>query len=417
MRGRISDEYKHKLSHRQQGLAVRIIRAMNRVSDTEARSAKYRVANRLLINRETGKWMRVRLSTTATSPHKVICEGIVQGFIPSPDYTERCGVQAAEKRNSNSADSIWGYDPAFQDKEPGSCPTRPSQGSVQAATSVPNPWQQGEQQAEDKPPALPAAPTDPIDFLEQKFDEIIKYCDREKRSDGRPMDKVSNATYKYASQMVKVGIPPEAILHAYALTWPDTARQAVGIKKYNPAKFGKAKDGQHKAVPYVEALIEAQVPVLLIGPTQSGKGYLARNIADNKGLPFGSVPLSEGVNITWLFGRNMPNEFVSTEFRDTYKDGGVFLADEMDASDPNLLLSINDALTNDELSNPMKNERLVKSDEFYIIGAANTPGEGADADYVGRSRLDAATLERFRMGRVMIDYDRDIQKMLLRGEA
>jgi AAA domain (dynein-related subfamily) len=265
------------------------------------------------------------------------------------------------------------------------------------------------------PDASPSAqePISDIERLLKKFREIIEYLDK---GEG-PRDVVSNASYKNAGKMLQAGIPVEAILYAYALTWPESVRKELEIETFNVQEFGEAKKGQHKAVPYVEALVNAGVPCMLVGPTQAGKGFLSKNIAENRGLQYGSVPLSAGTSISWLFGRNMPRGFVGTDLIRCYENGGVFLLDEMDAADSNLLIGINDALSNGELSNPVVDQRIKKHENFISLAAANTWGLGADADYTGRERLDMATLERWRMGRVKVDYDRGLQEMILRSEA
>jgi hypothetical protein len=256
-------------------------------------------------------------------------------------------------------------------------------------------------------------PVSDIERLLKKFREIIEYLDK---GDG-PRDVVSNATYKNAGKMLSAGIPVEAILHSYALTWPDSVKQELEIPYFNVQEFKDGKKGQHRAVPYVEALVEAGVPCMLVGPTQAGKGFLSKNIAENRELQYGSVPLSAGTSISWLFGRNMPKGFVGTDLIRCYENGGVFLLDEMDAADSNLLIGINDALSNGELSNPVVDQRIPKHEKFIPLAAANTWGLGADADYTGRERLDMATLERWRMGRVAVEYDRGLQEMILRSEA
>lgn len=258
-----------------------------------------------------------------------------------------------------------------------------------------------------------------IDWLLRRFREIIQHLESDEISNHK--DVVSNATYLNAGRMLKVGIPREAILFAYALSWPAHMREKLEIESFDPLSFEHEdfphREGQHRVVPYVEALIRAKVPTMLIGPTQAGKGFLSRNIAENRGIQYGSVPLSAGTSISWLFGRNMPQGFVETDLIRCYEEGGVFLLDEMDAADANLLIGINDALSNDELANPVVDKRICKHEDFVPIAAANTFGLGADADYAGRERLDMATLERWRMGRVCVEYDRGLQENILRNEA
>ena len=47
-----------------------------------------------------------------------------------------------------------------------------------------------------------------------------------------------------------------------------------------------------------------------------------------------------------------------------------------------------------------------------IVCTANTYGTGPDAMYVGRSRLDAATLDRFTLSTIEVDYDVKLEKKL-----
>ena len=50
--------------------------------------------------------------------------------------------------------------------------------------------------------------------------------------------------------------------------------------------------------------------------------------------------------------------------------------------------------------------------DFVCIGAANTVGTGADRMYSGRNKLDGSTLDRFMVGKVMVDYDRNVEEQL-----
>jgi MoxR-like ATPase len=121
-----------------------------------------------------------------------------------------------------------------------------------------------------------------------------------------------------------------------------------------------------------------------------------------------------------LTGRMVPKgkagqfEFLSTEFLDCYENGGVFLFDELDAADPNVLLVINSALANGRLPIPNRHDKPValKHADFICIAAANTWGRGADRQYVGRNQLDESTLDRFRIGTVPMDYNEDLERHL-----
>lgn len=149
---------------------------------------------------------------------------------------------------------------------------------------------------------------------------------------------------------------------------------------------------------------------MLVGPAGCGKTTLANQLAEALKTQFGAVCLTAGASETWLFGRQTANGFVEGPFAKLYKEGGVFLADEMDAADANLLLSMNTALSHDEFINPMNGELMKKHKDFVFVGAANTNGKGANHIYTGRARLDAATLDRFII--LDMNYDGHLEKTL-----
>jgi MoxR-like ATPase len=99
----------------------------------------------------------------------------------------------------------------------------------------------------------------------------------------------------------------------------------------------------------------------------------------------------------------------------TYRDGGVHLFDEIDAADPNLMVLINAALANGHLSIPFEDMIVHRHADTAIIAAANTFGTGASRQYVGRNALDAATLDRFAVSTVYVDYDRALEEKLTAG--
>lgn len=154
---------------------------------------------------------------------------------------------------------------------------------------------------------------------------------------------------------------------------------------------------------------------LMVGPAGCGKTTAAAQLSESLDLQFASVCLTAGASETWLFGRQTPNGFVEGSFSKLYREGGVFLADEIDAADANLLLSINTALSHDLMFNPMSGEMIKKHDKFVFVAAANTNGKGADHKYTGRSRLDAATLDRFVV--IEINYDTKLERAILKDDV
>lgn len=166
------------------------------------------------------------------------------------------------------------------------------------------------------------------------------------------------------------------------------------------------------------ALAHAGLPMLLVGPAGSGKSTLAAQVAKalNRNFTFNSM--SAGVSESHLLGRVLPDvagnwSYQQSPFVNSFRNGGVHLFDEIDAADPNLLVILNAALANGVLSIPFaQSEPMERHAEFVCIAAANTFGRGGDRQYVGRSALDAATLDRFSVSTIFVDYDRELERRL-----
>lgn len=160
---------------------------------------------------------------------------------------------------------------------------------------------------------------------------------------------------------------------------------------------------------------------LLVGPAGCGKTTMARKAAEALGLRFGHITLSAGMSEGHLLGRLLPTgkggqfEYNLSQFVDFYENGGVYLLDELDAADANTLLVINTALANGEMAVPARtaNPVAVRHPDFVCIACANTFGNGANRQYVGREQLDAATLDRFRAAFITCDYDSNIESNLV----
>jgi len=175
----------------------------------------------------------------------------------------------------------------------------------------------------------------------------------------------------------------------------------------------------HPAFEEVLDLIADGEEVFLPGPTGCGKTHMCEQIARALGRQFGHQSLSGGVTESKFFGCSRPGpsggfEFRGTKFLDCYENGGVFLLDEMDGADENVLISLNSALANGFCSVPDRHDNPIakRHPDFVAIAAANTFGRGADRLYVGRNQLDEATLDRFRAGTVDMEYDRDLERDL-----
>lgn len=174
----------------------------------------------------------------------------------------------------------------------------------------------------------------------------------------------------------------------------------------------------HEAFEEVIELASQRVNIYLVGPAGCGKTMLASQVADALELQFASVSCSAGMSESQLAGWLLPTgeggrfEYRHSPFIDIYENGGVFLFDEIDSADPNTMTFINAAIANGHMHVPQRlgNPVVQRHADCVIMAAANTFGLGGDLQYIGRNRLDAATLDRFRAGFVDMDYSDLIEK-------
>lgn len=164
--------------------------------------------------------------------------------------------------------------------------------------------------------------------------------------------------------------------------------------------------------------------VLVVGPTGCGKSWVAAQVAEALDLRYGHINLSGGTSEAALIGRFVPTgeggrfEYVMAQFTEFYLNGGLFVLEEIDAADPNALLTVNNALANGHMATPNPDQPVIKRHpDFVCFACANTWGLGANRMYVGRNQLDAATIDRFATATVEVNYDIDLEDQLGREDV
>lgn len=153
-------------------------------------------------------------------------------------------------------------------------------------------------------------------------------------------------------------------------------------------------------------LLALNIPVMLVGPAGSGKNVLVEQLAKALGLEFYFTNAVTQEYALTGFVDAMGN-YQETPFYKWAKNGGLFFFDEIDASIPEALLKVNSAIANGYADFPQVG-RVILNEKCRIVAAANTYGTGATMEYVGRSQLDAASLNRFAM--VPVAYDARIEE-------
>jgi len=142
----------------------------------------------------------------------------------------------------------------------------------------------------------------------------------------------------------------------------------------------------------------------------------------SSGKTTGCKMLAEALKLKWHFNGaiSFPHEMLGfidgagkyhrTPFREAYENGGVYTFDEVDRSDPVALLAVNPHLANGVATFPDK--QIQRHKDCVIVCTANTWGLGADANYSGATKLDAAFLSRFPI-RINWDIDEVLEKTIV----
>ena len=167
---------------------------------------------------------------------------------------------------------------------------------------------------------------------------------------------------------------------------------------------------KHKRFESAKTALSLGHHLYLVGPAGCGKSTMSKQLAGELGLEYSFMSLCEETTKTDIVGYKSPHDglVVKTPFRERYENGGVIFLDEYDASNPNIVILLNAALSDDYGYFPDGNVR--KHPDFRCVAAGNTIGSGANRLYMGRSPVDGAAKDRFVF--ISMDYDEALERSL-----
>lgn len=147
-------------------------------------------------------------------------------------------------------------------------------------------------------------------------------------------------------------------------------------------------------------------PVLLTGPAGCGKNVLVEQIGQHLGMPVVVINRAQDAGelqgFKTAFGDYAVVPFIKFVRDCMEKDiEGIVVLDEIDGSDANALIAINNAIANRSITLADCSE--LDLHKIHFAACANTWGTGATSEYVGRNQLDAATLDRFMPEEITYD--------------
>ena len=183
-----------------------------------------------------------------------------------------------------------------------------------------------------------------------------------------------------------------------------TGVQRIDVTVNQPSRKPVTIEGCHRQFPQIMGAIAAGVNVCAVGPAGSGKSTIFEQAAKALGIDYyfqGAAQQEHKV----LGIMDAHGVYHPTQFREAYEKGGLFVFEEFDGSHPRALLAINNAVAGNWCDFP--DGKVAKHPDFVCVMAGNTYGTGASREYVGRSQLDAATLDRFVF--IHVDYDEALE--------
>jgi len=165
-------------------------------------------------------------------------------------------------------------------------------------------------------------------------------------------------------------------------------------------------DHAHRVLPRVLRKAMKRRNVYLYGGMGTGKTTIATQVAKILGLPFymASTVFEEHKLFGFIDGNGI---YRSTDFRQCFEFGGVFLFDEKDRSDPNVVVSFNAPMANKYCAFP---DKLVhQHPDCVIIAAGNTAMRGATREFNSAQKQDASALDRYCAIPVELDLELEQQ--------
>lgn len=333
-------------------------------------------------------------------------ERLVKGFNKAHGTRYKFGSEATQKL-VNEAINIGGED-AFYNREIYNFITKPEYNDLYSAITAYKLYKKNGAPAEspeipvicDENPSTPSTPSqatnqnvgNAIGLLEQVLVEVI----------------VNNQGESIANKIVG-NISEKVDTYVREHYGPITRKVNIEIGE-RKVEF---EEKLHNKFDTVLKFVEMNEPVFLTGAAGCGKNVICKQVAKALGLDFYfSNAVTQEYKITGFTDAN--GNFHETQFYKAFKNGGIFMLDEIDASIPEVLVILNAAIANRYFDFPAPIGYVEAHPDFRVVAAGNTFGLGADYEYVGRNQLDMASLDRFAL--IPIDYDREIELMLADGD-
>jgi hypothetical protein len=224
-----------------------------------------------------------------------------------------------------------------------------------------------------------------------------------------PLDEIANVITNQVLEIIgqRRDAPPDNLPVDFRYQ-PDTLEGEVITTDLD----GEMLDGgrlYHSIEPEVIAAAMGGQHVFLWGPPGTGKSHLAKRFADITQQRLDVVSCHPHLTASALVGYTTPEGLREGPLMLSARAGGVFLADEMDNTGPGIHAMCNSTMANNLIQ--VQDHVVHVPESWRFFGTANTMGQGATSDFVGRQKLDAATLDR--MASFFVGTDEVLEHNLL----
>ena len=233
---------------------------------------------------------------------------------------------------------------------------------------------------------------------EAKQEELRKQFEAAKQAEAEELRKQQEAEAAKAKEAEQEG----------EQTKKDRKAAAKRAKKQLPEKH-------HKVLPKLLDVLAAKQHCYLVGPPGTGKSFMAEQAAEILGREYGAMSCGPQTPESRLWGyMDAHGNYVETTFRRLYGSGNsIFNFDEVDNGHTGINTTVNQSLAGTGANFP--DGWVEMGDGFSALATANTWGQGATAEHMGRNPQDEAFLDRFTFLKVDIDPDVEWQMVLGTG--
>ncbi len=179
-------------------------------------------------------------------------------------------------------------------------------------------------------------------------------------------------------------------------------------------KRENAGEHYHEAFDDVLMAIMEDANPYLIGPSGCGKTFMIKQIARLLDMEFIDIGyINEEYDI--LGFQTATGAYSTPNFYRCYKYGIIAFCDELDNGNSRATVKLNSFLSNnlDSSYNFPNGECVKRHPNFRIVAAGNTEGNGADANYNTREKIEESVQQRFLP--VHVGYDNTVEKNILKA--